>query len=91
MGVMTSPSSYPAPAVPIVPSAVSSARVSPEPIREEYSPATLDVFPTYVPSPDTSLYVPATSPVTPVQPLDTEFLSPGVRHLWITFSRVTFP
>ena len=43
----------------------------------------LDVFSTYDPSPDTSLYVPATSSVTPalpegpVQPLDTEFLSSG--------------
>ena len=35
------------------------------------------MFPTYVPSPDISLYVPVTSPVTPVQPLDIEFLSPG--------------
>ena len=52
-------------------------QVSPAPIREEYSPGTLDVFPTCVPSPDISLYVPATSPVTPVQPLDTAFISPG--------------
>ena len=65
---MTSPSRYLAPTVPVVPSAVSSAR--------GYSPGTLDVFPTYVPPPDMSLHVPATSPVTPVQPLDTEFLSP---------------
>ena len=55
MGVMTSPSRYLAPAVPVVPSAVSSARVSPEPIREEYFPGTLCVFPTYVSFPDTSL------------------------------------
>ena len=81
--VMTSPSRYPAPAVPVVPSAASSMRVSPAPIREEYSPGTLDVFPTYFPSTDISLYVPATSLVTPVQP--------GVRHLWITSSRVTVP
>ena len=65
MGVITSPSQYLAPAVPVVPSAISSARVSLEPVREVYSPGTLDVFPTYEPSPDTSLYVPATSPVTP--------------------------
>ena len=77
MGVMTSPSRYPAPAVPDVLSAASSTQVSPAPIREEYSPGTLDVFPTCVASPDMSLYVPATSPVTPVQPLDTEFISPG--------------
>ena len=42
---------------------------------EAYSPGTLNVFPTYVPSPDVSLYVPTTSPVTPAQILDTEFLS----------------
>ena len=75
--VMTSPSRYPAPAVPVVPSAASSTRVSPASMREEYSPGTLDVFPTHIPSPDISLYVPAMSPVTPVQPLDTEFLLPG--------------
>ena len=54
VGVMTSPSQYPAPAVPVVPSAVSSTQVSPAPIREAYSPGTLDVFPTYVPSPNVS-------------------------------------
>ena len=81
MGMMTSPSHYPAPAVPDVPSAVSSARVSPELIREAYSPCE--------PSPDISLYVPATWPVAPalpedpVQLLDTESLSPGVWRLWI--------
>ena len=84
---MTSPSHYPVPALPVVPSAVSSAWVSPEPIREVYSSGTLDVFSTYEPSPDTSLYVPATSPVTPalsggggggpVQLLGTESLSLG--------------
>ena len=41
MGLM--PSSYLAPAVPVVPSAASSTQVSPAPIREEYSPGTLDV------------------------------------------------
>ena len=41
MGMMTSPSHYPAPAVPVVPSAVSYARVSPELSREAYSPGTL--------------------------------------------------
>ena len=56
MRVMTSPSSYPASAVPVVPSAVSSARVSPEPIGEVYSPGIIDVFLTYKPSPDTSMY-----------------------------------
>ena len=49
------------------------------------------VLPTYVSSPDMSLYISATSPVTPVQPLDSEFLSPGVQCLWITSSRVTVP
>ena len=92
---MTSPSPYLAPVVPVVPSAVSSARVSHEPIREVCSAGTLDVFPSYDPSPDTPLYVPATSPVTPalsegpVQLLGTESLSPGVRCLWITSSLVT--
>ena len=73
MGVMTSPSRYPAPVVPPCPPQLPLRG----PIREEYSPGTLDVFPTYVPSPDISLYVLVTSPVTPVQPLDIEFLSPG--------------
>ena len=83
MEVIASPSHYPAPAVPVVPSAVSSAQVSPEPVREVYSHGTPDIFLTYEPSPDTSLYVPATSPVTPalseghVQFLGTESLSPG--------------
>ena len=70
-------SQYPAPAVPVLPLAASSTRVSPAPIREAYSPGTLDVFPTYVPSPDVSFYVPTTSPVTPAQTLDIELLSPG--------------
>ena len=83
MVMLTSSSHYPAPAVTVVLSAVSSARVSPDPIREVYSLGTLDVFPTYEQSPDTSLYVLATSPVTPalsegpVQLLGTESLSPG--------------
>ena len=96
MGVMTSPSHCPAPAVPVVPSAVSSVQVSPELVREVYSPGTPDVIPTYEPSPDASLYVPATSLVTPalsegrVQLLGTkveidwdqpgEILSPGCPH-----------
>ena len=67
VGVMTSPSQYPAPVAPVVPSVASSTRVSPALIWEAYSPGTLDVFPTYVPSPDVSLYVPTTSPVTPAQ------------------------
>ena len=84
VGVKTSPSQYPAPAVSVVPSAASYMRAL---IREAYSPGTLDVFPTYVPSPDVSFCVPTTSPVTPAQTLDTEFLSPGGP----ASSRVTVP
>ena len=77
MGVMTSLSSYPASAVPVVPSAVSSARVSLEPIREVYSPGIIDVFPTYKPSPDTSMYGDSCTPGGSCAALDTGFLSPG--------------
>ena len=81
VGVMASLSHYPV--VHVVPSAVSSAWVSPEPVRELYSSGTLDVLPVYEPSPNLLLYVPATSPVTtalpegPLQLLGTESLSPG--------------
>ena len=61
----------------VVPSAATSTRVSPAQIREAYSPETLDVFPTYVLSPDVSFYVPTTSVVSPALTVDTEFLSPG--------------
>ena len=49
------------------------------------SSGTLDVFPVYEPSPNSSLYVPATSPVTPaftegsLHLLGMEFLPPGGR------------
>ena len=71
------------PAVPVVPSAVSSAWVSPEPVREVSFSGMLDVFPVYEPSPNTSLYLPATSPVTHallgghLQLLGTESVPPG--------------
>ena len=65
MGVMESPSHYLAPAVPVVPSAVSYARVSPGRDREVSSSLMLDVFIVYEKSPDTLYYLPATSPVTP--------------------------
>ena len=88
VGVRTSPSQYPAAAVPVVP----STRVSPATIREACSPGTLDVFLTYVPSPDVSFYIRTTSPVTPAQTLDTlHFSRLGVRRLWITSSRVKVP
>ena len=62
MGVMESPSRYPALAVPVM---TVSAQVSPGRDREVSSSGTLDVFPVYENSPDTSYYVPATSPITP--------------------------
>ena len=83
VGVMASPSCYPAPTISVGPAAVSSTRVLHELVREVYSSGALDVFPVYEPSPDTSLYVPVTSPVTPalsegpVQLLGTESLPPG--------------
>ena len=55
MGVMESPSRYPAPAVPVVLSAVSSEQVSPGRDREVSSSVTLDVFPVYENSLDTSI------------------------------------
>ena len=80
--MMASPSRYLTPAVPVVHSVVSFARVSTELVWEVYSPEILDVFPTFEPYPDTSLYVPTTSPDTPalsegpVQLLGTKSLSP---------------
>ena len=65
MRVMESPSRYPAPAVPVVLSAVSSEQVSPGRDREVSSSVTLDVFPVYENYLDTSYYVPATLPVIP--------------------------
>ena len=67
VGVMESPSRYPERTVPSVLSAVSSsAWVSSGQDREVSSAATLDVFPVYEQSPDTSYYVPATSLETPL-------------------------
>ena len=84
MGVMESPSRYLEPVVPSVNSAVSSSvRVSSVQDREVSSAVTIDVFPVYELSPDTSYYVPETSPVTPLSsegllpPLDPESLPLG--------------
>ena len=65
VGVVESPSHYPVPAEPVVLYAVSSAQVSPNRVREERASVTLDVFPVYEVSPDTSYYVPTTSTETP--------------------------
>ena len=65
IGAVESPSHYPATAEPVVLSAVSSTQVSPSQVWEERSSVTLDVFPVYEESPDSSYYVPATSPVIP--------------------------
>ena len=75
-----SPSRYPALAVPEVASADSATRVSPTPIREVHSLQTMDVFPMYEMSPDVSYYEPATSLVTPALPVDSDYVSPGVRR-----------
>ena len=89
---MESPSRYLEPAVPDMLSAVSSSeQVSSDQDREVGSDATLDVFPVHEQSPDTSYYVPMTSPVTP---LFLEGLLPlrwEPRHLWITFLRTISP
>ena len=66
MSVVESPSHYPVPTEPVVLSAVSSTPVSLSRVREERSSGTLDMFPVYEASPDTSCYVKATSPVTPL-------------------------
>ena len=72
-----SPSRYPVLAVPEVACADSATRVSPTPIREVHSLRTMDVFPMYEMSPDVSYYEPATSPVTPALPVDSDYVSPG--------------
>ena len=77
-----SPSRYPAPAVPEVASADSATQVSPTPVWMVHSLQTMDVFPTYEMSPDVSYYKPATSPVTPALPVDSDY----VRRQWITSS-----
>ena len=56
MSAVESPSHYPVPAEPVVLLAVSSTQVYPSRVREERSSGT----------PDTSCYVPVTSPVTPI-------------------------
>ena len=72
-----SPSCNPAPAVPEVASANSETRVSPTPVCMVPSRRTMDVFPTYELSPDVSYHEPATSPVTPAMPMDSDYVSPG--------------
>ena len=61
--VVESPSHYQAPTEPIVLSAISSVPISPNRVREDCSSITLDVYPVYEVSPDTTGYVPATRPV----------------------------
>ena len=71
--VVESPSHYQAPAEHIVLSAVSSVLISPNRVQEDCSSTTLDVYPVYEVSQDTTGYVPATTPVTPPS---SEVLSP---------------
>ena len=76
--VVESPSHYEAPAVPVnisaliesvvqqsQISALSSVQLFPNRMREDYSYATMDVFPVFQVSPETDGYLPAMSPVTP--------------------------
>ena len=67
---MESPSSYPAPAVPVVSSAVSSVLVPSGQERTVRSSGTIDTFPTYVQSPGEPGYLLVTSPVSPQFPED---------------------
>ena len=77
LALTMSPSLYPAPTVPEVASADSATRVSPTPFWMVHSLQTMDVFPTYEMSLDVLYYKPATSPVTPALPVDSDYVSPG--------------
>ena len=55
VGVMASPARYLAPALPVVPSPVSFARVPHGPVWEVYSSGELDMFPVCEASPDAAL------------------------------------
>ena len=59
--VVESPSHSPAPAEPVVLSAVSSVLISPNRVREDCCSVSLDVYPVYEVSPDTTGYVPFTA------------------------------
>ena len=73
--VVESPSHYQALAEPVGLSAISSVLISPNRVREDCSSATLDVYPVYEVSPDTTSYVPATTPETP--PSSEVFVAPS--------------
>ena len=81
--VVESQSHYPAPADPVVLSAVSSMLISHNRVLEDCSSVTLDVYPVYEMSPDTTDYLPASAPVTPpayevsLPPPALESLPPG--------------
>ena len=94
--VVESPSHYEAPAVPVnisaliesvvqlsPISALSSVQLSPNRVCEDYTYNTVDVFPVFQVSPDNAEYLPATSPVMPLDSgslptsLDLESLPPG--------------
>ena len=60
--VVESPSHYPALAEPVELSAVSSVLISPNRDREDCSSVSLDVYPVYEVSPDTTGCVPSTAP-----------------------------
>ena len=80
LGVVESPSHYPTPAEPVVLSAVSSVQISPNRVREDCSSVTLDVYPVYEVSTNTTYYVPTISPVTPQIP-EGSLLPPGPESL----------
>ena len=75
--VPMSPSRYPAPSVPTMDIYVSDTQVSPSQSRLMNTLSMIDVFPTYTMLPAVLLYTPATSPVTPSLPVDSDYVSPG--------------
>ena len=72
--VVESPSHYPAPDKPAELSAVSSVLISPNRVREDCLSVSLDLYPVYVVSLDTTGYVPPTAVSLP--PSDPESLPP---------------
>ena len=78
------PSHYPIPAAPVELSAVSSVLLSPNRVRENYSSGSLDTYPVFEVSPDTTGLVQATVPgghassAVLLHPTEAESCSPGM-------------
>ena len=66
--VVESPSHYTTPDEPVMLSATSSVLISPNRVLEDCVSVTLDAYPVFEVSPDTTGYVPATPPVPPPSP-----------------------